>query len=37
MAHPDRDGLRRLQEALGAVSEFLEVHAILSGSMMSAM
>ncbi len=26
MAHADRDSLRRLQEALGAVSEFFEVH-----------
>ncbi len=26
MAHADRDGLRRLQEAFGAVSEFFEVH-----------
>jgi len=28
MAHPDRDGLRRLEKALGAVSEFFEVHTI---------
>jgi hypothetical protein len=27
MAHPDRDGLRRLEKALGAVGEFFEVHA----------
>ena len=26
MVHADRDGLRRLQEALGAVGEFFEVH-----------
>jgi hypothetical protein len=26
MAHADRDGLRRLEEALGAVGKFLEVH-----------
>src|SRR3546814_2609564 len=28
MVHADRDGLRRLQEALGAIGEFLEVHAV---------
>jgi hypothetical protein len=26
MVHPRRHGLRRLQEAAGAVGEFLEVH-----------
>ena len=28
MAHADRHGLRRLEEALGAVGEFFEVHDI---------
>jgi hypothetical protein len=27
MVHADRDGLRRLEEAFGAIGEFLEVHA----------
>ena len=26
--HSDRDGLRRLEEALGAIGKFLEVHVV---------
>jgi hypothetical protein len=30
MAHADRDGLRRLQETLGAIGEFFDIHMEVS-------